>query len=295
MDKINFTKNQTEEIISFYNLGESTLKIAKKFNCSKQTINKALKNNNIEIKNVSHRHQIYNLNENAFEKIDSHETAYWLGMLTGDGCISEKNEVVLSLQEKDKKHIYRFRDFLKSNHPVKFYHNRKKKDGSDSISHSLYICNAKLNSDLQKHGVKPNKTLGMDFPNIPDEYLSSYILGLIDSDGSIYLKSHYKNKNIKLLNLCFVGPTKFVESLQEILIKKCNISKTKLDDHLPTPFIRIMSYGGYKNIYKIIKYLYSNNISCFERKKDIGINYLLTKFPNDEWLSSNKAPFPGVP
>jgi hypothetical protein len=110
------------------------------------------------------------------------------------------------------------------------------------------------------------------------------MLGLIDSDGCFCLKSHYKNKDKKLLSFTFVGPTEFVKTFQKLLINNCNVSKTKLGIQKNTNFIRTVDYGGYKNIYKIVKFIYSNSNIFMERKKNIAINYLYSKYPNDDWL-----------
>lgn len=281
--EIKFNQSDITTVSSLYLAGTSCKQIGKQFNCSKQTINKILRENNVELRDQSHCHQKYQIDENIFENIDTQEKAYWLGILTGDGWVTDRNEFGLSLQEKDKDHIDIFKIFLNSTHPIKIYKNRNKKDGSSSISHALKINNQKIVSDLKKYGIKPNKTLNIEFPNISDEFLASYMLGLVDSDGSIYLKNHYK-KDIKLLNFNFIGPTEFVEKFQEKLIKHCQVSKTKLGTQKHTNFVRTVEYAGYKNIYKIIRFLYSNSTIYLSRKKDIGVNYLLTKYPNDQWL-----------
>ncbi len=293
--KIIFSVEDEKKIINLYQMGMSCPKIGKLFSCSKQTINGVLTKHNIEFRDRSHGNRLYTIEENVFETIDTHEKAYWLGVLAGDGCIYAgkdgkiRNQLTLSLQEKDKEYIYKFRDFLRANRPIYTIDNGIKLDGTQSISYVLSIDNKKIVDDLKKYNVIPNKTYDMKFPNLPTIYLPSYILGLIDSDGSIYLKSHYKNKDIKLLNLSFVGPTRFVEMLQQILIDRCDISQTKLDVQKQTNFIRVMSYAGYKNIYKIVKYIYSNSNIFFVRKKKIAIDYLLTKYPNDQWLLDHRC------
>ena len=51
-----------------------------------------------------------------------------------------------------------------------------------------------------------------------------------------------------------------------------------------TNFVRTVEYAGYKNIYKIVRFLYQDPPVWMERKRSIAINYLLTKYPNDQWL-----------
>lgn len=286
MRKITFTDEESAKIINLYISGTSCKQIGKLFNCSKQTINLLLRDNDVALRDISHCQQKYSIDENVFEKIDSHEKAYWLGMISGDGCVTKRGELTFSLQEKDKIYVEKFKEFLKAEHPVTIVSNRDKKDGSPSISHCFYVSNKKLVEDLNKLSIVPNKTYGMEFPPIKDEFLSSYMLGLIDSDGSFCLKSKYNKKDIKTLSFSFIGPIKFVEKFQEILINKCNVSKTKLDTQ-NSDIVRVLNYGGYKHIFSIVKFLYSHSPVWMERKKSIAINYLLTKCPEDEWLKSH--------
>ncbi|MFI4963358.1 MAG: hypothetical protein ACHP6H_05835, partial [Legionellales bacterium] len=164
MQKITFSEDETNDIIQLYSERKSCHKISKIFRCSKQVINGLLKDNGIEVRDQSHCQQIYAIDEDVFETIDSHEKAYWLGMLAGDGCVSTKGDVNLSLQEKDKTHIYLYKNFLKSDHKIHIINNGLKNDGSYSISHCISITNSKLVSDLKLLGITPNKTLYMEFP-----------------------------------------------------------------------------------------------------------------------------------
>lgn len=285
--KIIFNEKEINKIIDLYKSGISCKEIGKQFNCSKQVININLKSNNIIIRDHSHAQQKYSIDENIFSKIDSAEKAYWLGMLTGDGWITDRHELGLSLQEKDKEYIFLFKNFLNSNHPINIVSNGLKKDGNLSISYEIRINNKKIVSDLKKYGFSKNKTKYIKFPNINKKYLSNYMLGLIDSDGCFCLKSHYKNKDKKLLSFNFIGPTEFAKNFQNILVNNCGVSKTKLGTHKNTNFVRTVNYGGYKNIYKIVKFLYSNANIFMKRKKNIAINYLNSKYPKDEWLKTH--------
>jgi DNA-binding CsgD family transcriptional regulator len=274
-----FNEQELQSIINLYLSGSSAKQIGEKFKCSKQKIIKILKQNKINIRNKSESVQKYNINQNIFNKIDNHEKAYWLGIISGDGHINNRNELVLSLQNKDKYLIYKFREFLNSNHPIKEIINNIKKDNSLSISSAIYISNKQIVSDLKKYGLTHNKTNYMKFPKINKKFLNSYLLGLIDSDGCFCIK----NKN---LYFNFVGPTEFVKEFQNILINKCGVTKTKLGYNKKTNFIRIIEYNGYKNIFKIVKFIYSNSPIWLERKRKIAFDFLLTKFPKDKFLNN---------
>ena len=95
----------------------------------------------------------YTLNENTFKQIDTGEKAYWLGFILADGLIdnSVAHKLVINLQLSDIDHLYKFRDFLNADVPVKSYPHYK------SSRATIRICRKKIVNDLKKFGVVPNK------------------------------------------------------------------------------------------------------------------------------------------
>ena len=63
-------------------------------------------------RNVSKCQQVYGINEDYFDVIDSEDKAYFLGLLFADGCnirCGGKHIVRIRLQEKDKYILDRFK------------------------------------------------------------------------------------------------------------------------------------------------------------------------------------------
>lgn len=89
MKKIILSFDEISNIIKFYNSCKSLRNTADKFNISMSSIRRLLISNNIETtidKNVQRKRMIkYEINENYFEKIDSSDKAYILGILFSDG------------------------------------------------------------------------------------------------------------------------------------------------------------------------------------------------------------------
>jgi hypothetical protein len=280
--KTTFTSQETIEIINLYLLEKQSVpQISKIYNKTPKQINYHLKKNGVILRDRSHAQRKYTINENTFEKIDTHEKAYWLGMLAGDGGVNaDKTELRLSLQEKD--HIAKFRDFLGSNHPIKFITNRPKNNGDPSITYYINIANKKLINDLVNFEIKPNKTMHMEMPKIDDEFFPSFLLGLFDADGCVYLY----NKKEKHFAVMVMGPEQFMHDVQSKLIEKIGVSKTKLYKSGNTDWVKFLKYGGWENPYKMIKYMYSYSPVWLERKKTKAITSLLLRYPNDEWLIS---------
>jgi len=51
----------------------------------------------------------------------------------------------------------------------------------------VYINNEKLYDNLVNLGLTPNKSLTMQFPNVPDEFVRHFIRGCWDGDGSVFV------------------------------------------------------------------------------------------------------------
>ena len=120
------------------------------------------------------------LDESFFDKIDSPESAYWLGFLYGDGTIGQHGEanyrVSLRLQEEDEKHIESFKSSLNADHKITRY------DGVVGIKFS----NQRISESLLSHGFSPCKTFSDSLPEIESDSLrSAFIRGLFDADGHI--------------------------------------------------------------------------------------------------------------
>lgn len=134
-------------------------------------------------------HRIHAVDETVFNDVNE-KSSYWIGFLMADGYIldSKKSNVYrlgLTLHEKDKDHLLRFRSFLKSSHPIKEKvmknHPRDEKSCSLSINSNV-LCNA-----LIKHGVTPRKSLtALADPSM--ESNRDFWRGVVDGDGSVEME-----------------------------------------------------------------------------------------------------------
>ncbi len=284
--KIIFTDQQTQEIISLYTIDFWPCnKIGKKFGCVKGPINNLLRKNDIKLRDCSHSHRRYTVDENKFESIDTHEKAYWLGMLCGDGCVTDDGLIRLGLSVKDEDHVRKFRDFLCSNHKI-YRTISKKKNGTKSYASLISIYNKKIIQDLKNLGLIPNKTETLKFPNISKEFYSSFILGMIDADG--WFKINNKTSKKSGQGSVGLGATyNFLLKYQEILHYYCNLRKINKIQKTKTNFFFVLEYGGNKQFLRIIQFLYSNSPMWLDRKKDKAFNHLKKIYPNDKWVIQN--------
>lgn len=176
--------------------------ISKKYNISWNKVKKILLENKVQI--ISKRNQYgidIKVKENIFDKIDSSEKAYWLGLLYADGYIrNNRNEIGLTLQEKDVKTVQAFHDFCGLSNDIREHIIRR--NNKEYKSYDCTFSSKKIKEDLIKLGCVPCKSLVLTFPTekqVPNEFLYDFIRGYVDGDG--YLQFDKTKVDTELLFL----------------------------------------------------------------------------------------------
>jgi hypothetical protein len=255
------------EIIEKYNKGLSTKEIAKQYSCNVKTVLNLLKINNIKLRTNSEFNRKYFINHNFFEKIDTEEKSYFLGLLYADGCNHKNSTIVsLGLSEKDKNILEIFSSFVQPEKPLLF---RKSNNTKWSNSYVLVIQSRKISSDLEILGCISNKTHLLNFPTenqVPDYLISHFIRGYFDGDGSI--------NNGKRKHFSFVGTFNFIQKLQILFKDKLNfnITKTSFRHFDNTNTVTLLKCGRIQSI-KFGEWLYKDANFYLERKKIIFESY----------------------
>lgn len=152
--KIEFSSEDINRIKEYYiNDHLSSRKICKLFNCSKTVIERILKENNVEMRDDSHKWRQYTLNENYFDVIDTPNKAYLIGLLWADGynCV-KKDEIKLALQARDRDILDKMNIELDSNRPLKL-DNRSAKNSNHQDVYRLSIYNKHMSKQLESLGM----------------------------------------------------------------------------------------------------------------------------------------------
>lgn len=248
--KIIYTQEQIQDIVAKYSIGESVKNIATQYQVSADSIRRLLKKNNIQLK--GNRKHFFN--ENIFDVIDTAEKAYWLGFITADGYIQYNNPkqgkfLRIKLQECDKDHLYKFVKFINGDDDMISYefHNT-----TGNKQYYIHVSSAHMIGTLKKMGLEQGKSSHEKVVSIPAELQKDYIRGLFDGDGCI------RKINISLCNSMAV-----LTFVQNYLIEKCYIGKTKILDHCNTYRLYIC-----KNREIAIDHLYYDGCVCLKRKYD---------------------------
>jgi hypothetical protein len=117
-----------------------------------------------------------------------------------------------------------------------------------------------FNRVLKNLNIVPTKSKILKPSIISEEYVNSYILGLIDGDGCFSLDK--KNQ----LHLNVISSLSICQFVMDTLVKKCNITATKIIPEKRSKGIYYCYFGGNTKIAKIVNYIYKNN-SCFLERK----------------------------
>lgn len=232
-----------------------------KFGMSKSTVDRFLRNQRISL--ILGCPATCEVDHTAFAIINR-ESAYWMGWMFTDGCISQDNygapTVGMNIKESDKSHVEKFRTFLKSTHAithcapkVSVLKNGQVINGGPSVT--FRVRSEKLVADL--------KIYGMDWKKGERDYISPLLTssadfwrGCVDGDGTLcLLKNRYAGfslaGNYPLL-------THFQKFLRNNNLVSLNIGPTD------SGIFRIGTAGT--TGYDVIETLYGHGGTALERK-----------------------------
>lgn len=258
MENKHWTKEQTNILITYYpDNNFSLLEISELIGKPQEIVrNKA---NNMKIK----RRVKYKINSNYFDKIDSWEKSYIIGLLWADGHNDVlKHKITLSLQEQDKHILDSINAQLNHNRPLMFKPGRlapgyKQKNKNQYV---LRICDKNISKTLEGYGMNPDKTKTLEFPTcVPDQFLSAFILGFFDGDGTISIK----DKKYNIFSIC--GTLNMMSHIKSVLITECCVDDVQIRQ---VKSIYLITWANKLQLQKIREFLYKDATLFLTRKKD---------------------------
>lgn len=212
--------------------------------------------NNCKIKKISKEEKSkiqsansrkWNINQDFF-KTWSRDMAYILGFWFADGCIYGGKIFDITIHKKDKYLIKKIAEKLGYEGPVLDYVDRQ----SSRINFSCVV----IYRDLIELGGSENKSLTIQFPKVPKEYLSDFIRGYFDGDGCIM---NLKGGRINSAFTC--GSKDFLDSLLEILKKEAGVEGGSYDSSCMS-----LKFGK-KDSIKLGNFMYKDNPELFLLRK----------------------------
>lgn len=209
----------------------------------------------------------YDYNLSVFENEDA-ISYYLLGAFITDGCVylSGKNRYACQLSSIDSDWLRSIADVVGNNLNL---HNFRKN------YYGIRIIRDNISRWFINHGCKPRKTYDVVLPDIPDQYFNSFLLGCIDGDGSLgtYYFNNNSNRRCSLISASKIFLTAIKEKLSIKGIKSSitnrGMQSSIVNSKLVKATVNSYSLNTYgTNCYKLLKYIYSVNLSiCLKRKQ----------------------------
>ena len=178
------SKDTELEIVELYKFGFNSYQLADMFGYkTKKSILDILRDNNVEIRNsaeMASNRRTYK--DFSFEKIDTYEKAYIIGLLISDGYVNdERNYVGIDLCDEDA--ISFISDYIN----IKYTHIKAKEDGHKD-KYRILMHGKEFLEQLNRFGVFARKSLttpGCDLFKDETKCVPYILRGLIDGDGWI--------------------------------------------------------------------------------------------------------------
>lgn len=249
-------------ILENYKNGKSINLISKELNVSWDTVKRFLIKENIVLNKKINQFQEEQNFDSLFEKVNSPETAYWLGFLYADGTIrsGSRNEISLTLKEEDFEAVKNFHNFC--NNKNKIRENIIKRNGKEYISYASSFSSKKVKENLIKLGCVPKKSLILECPTeeqVPQIFIYDFVRGYFDGDGY----ARYDLQKHKY-DIVILGTENFLNNLAKRIgiLEKVKIQPTQTK-------VFSLSFYGKDFVYSFLEKLYNNDRIALKRKKEI--------------------------
>ena len=138
------------------------------------------------------------------------------------------------------------------------------------LRYTLQIGSKKIYAKLTELGFTPNKSLILQYPPIPDEYICHFLRGYFDGDGCVSF-GYYDRKGRKDKQKVFTirlrcGSKQFLEELRKELSEKIKTNSGKLYFHSRAYELVYNS----RDVIKLYSFIYpTDNVPYLKRKRDI--------------------------
>lgn len=191
--------------------------------------------------------------------------AYVLGFWFADGYMRHEKSYRITFSSKDYDHLESIRKVIQTNTPLIQYKSHNKLEQN----FTLILYSKNLYQQLQNLGGLRRKSLVMKWPTIPEIFLSDFLRGYFDGDGSVHLikykRTKDKHQQIELRSNFTSGSPIFLRTLCDLLTKKLGLASKK-----------VCSYGngnqwklgyGMNDTLKLLKFMYSQKSSLYLERK----------------------------
>lgn len=250
---IQWRDEQINYIISEYESKRKTIaSLRREFSCNAWTITNILQKNNVHLYSYEER---YPRNKTFFKDIDTHEKAYWLGVMFADGTVSSETSQKpkrIELGMIDGEHIEKFRKAIGATN-TKITKLVLKNENARPFFH-IAISDADMRNDLIRHGCIPRKSWELcALPDLTDELFWDFMRGYFDGDGCLRIDSNHKHYSLFFVS----GSKEFLTALKDRL----GVQHLTIGRPHPNRENFSLAIGRYSDVLRILQNMYQHSTS----------------------------------
>jgi transposase len=264
------TEEMKNEMVDLYQQGFTCGEIIKKFGYkTSKTVEDVLKERKISTRPPRERRRY---NYEYFNKIDSHDKAYILGLIYTDGYVyRDYAGFCIQLTENDGYLLEKIAGKIGDGCSVIHINCDSKRKSMKNVCDMtrLGVYSKIIGEQVKNLGVVKRKTYDLLIPEntIPQKFIYSFFRGVVDGDGSIGVPP---NRTIWLR--ISTKSERFADCLCQLIpdgLKKYKY-QTKYGD-----MFYLSLNGGNKNTIKVLKKMYKNKGDLYLQRKFDKIKHLL--------------------
>lgn len=276
------TQEENIRIAQWYTEGVPVSTISEILGARKVAIYDALKRRGVSRRNKSEAARRYPVNNGFFDTV-TEESAYTVGFLAADGCVSIRKDgrektISVCLGNRDLNHLVKLASVLQPGKPV--YRSDRYHQSTLSVASGDFV------DRLIAYGVTPRKSHTL---SISDELSHNrhFWRGMIDGDGCIRI---VKSNHVTLLGekrtytspaIVLYGSKRICEQFREFVSRVAPGNNTTV---CSVSSIYSIQING-KYAISIMKELYNNSTLYLDRKKVLADNLIWTY--EGKYLSKN--------
>lgn len=206
--------------------------------------------------------------KNKVRRTWSNDFAYVIGIIATDGNLSSDLRHI-NITSKDYEMIANCKKCLNLQNKI------GKKARGGSVEKKYYVLqfgDKNFFEFLLELGLTPKKSKTIGKLKIPEIYFQHFFRGCIDGDGSISISTHPESKYLQYkVRLCSASKN-FLDWILELSHKHFNIKGGSISKKDKSS-VYVLRFGKEDSI-KILRMIYSKNVLCLSRKRNIALRIL---------------------
>lgn len=267
MQRHKYTEEEKETIKKLYEEGHGSPYIAKQLNMKTSNIAGYI-SRHIGLRSCSEAARKYQCDEHFFDNINTEEKAYWLGFMYADGYVTSikySKCVGLSISEKDRSHLEKFRNALKSTHPIHEYATGSSsyKPGTKYVR--LLIAGNNLYEGAVSQGIVEHKTNIITPPDIPASLHRHFIRGYFDGDGCLAETNTASRHEFAVKIL---GTELLLDYIKDFILTNGIAYKKRYYKRRADQTVSCLELSGHQKVKKFLDLLYNDAHVFLERKHE---------------------------